>query len=113
MDAGEHDRWVAATSHLPHLLATALALSTPLECAPLAGPGFLSTSRLAAGSTGMKLEILATNRQPVLDALACFQKYLDSISNALEQYDLERLHQLLAAGAERRQAILEANDDRD
>lgn len=110
LEADQHDRWVAATSHLPHLLATALVLSTPLESASLAGSGFRSTSRLAAGSAHMKTDIFATNRQAVLDALAHCRSQLDTLAEALEQNDLESLYRLLASGAERRQALLGENN---
>jgi len=106
MGAAEHDRWVAATSHLPHLLATALALSTPPESAPLAGPGFRSTSRLAAGSAEMKIDILATNGPSVLEALARYRQQIDTLEDYLRRGDLEALQHLLALGAERRQAFL-------
>jgi prephenate dehydrogenase len=111
LEADEHDRRVASTSHLPHLLATALTLSTPLNSASLAGPGFLSTSRLAAGSATMKTDIFATNRQSILAALASFQLELDQLSEALQREDIEKLHQLLALGAEKRQAILIASEN--
>jgi prephenate dehydrogenase len=44
IDPAIHDQWAAATSHLPYLLASALALATPFEAAPLVGPGFHSSS---------------------------------------------------------------------
>jgi prephenate dehydrogenase len=106
LDAEEHDRWVAATSHLPHLLATALVLSTPFESSALTGPGFRSTSRLAAGSTEMKIDIFATNGLAVLEALTRFRGQLDNLEDCLRHGDLETLQQHLALGAEHRRAIL-------
>ena len=106
LEAAEHDRWVAATSHLPHLLATALVLSTPFECAPLAGPGFRSTSRLAAGSAEMKIDIFATNRSAILEALTRFRGQLDTLEDYLRQDDLEAMQRSLALGAVRRQVFL-------
>jgi prephenate dehydrogenase len=110
MEADQHDRWLAATSHLPHLLATALALSTPLECAPLAGPGFRSTSRLAAGSAEMKSDIFATNREAVLEALRRYTQQLDILSTIIAQGDLQGMQRMLALGAECRQTLLEGSD---
>ncbi len=43
MTAEEHDRILASTSHLPFLISSALAHSTPQEFASLIGPGFRST----------------------------------------------------------------------
>jgi prephenate dehydrogenase len=110
LQAEEHDRCAAITSHLPHLLATALALSTTDECAPLIGTGFRSTSRLAAGSAQMKTEIFATNKQAVLDALESFQYQLDTLSTTISQGNLQELHHMLVLGAERRKALLAEND---
>lgn len=106
LKAEEHDQWVAFTSHLPHLLATALVLSTPSACAPLAGPGFRSSSRLAAGSAEMRVDIYATNGPAVLEALACYREQLDTLEDLVRRGDLEGLRSLLALGAERRQAFL-------
>jgi prephenate dehydrogenase len=106
IEAAQHDRWVAATSHLPHLLATALALSTPGEAAPLAGPGFRSASRLAAGSAEMKTDIFSTNTPAVLAALQRFRQQMDIIEDTLQHSDFDRLQDLLALGAERRQELL-------
>ncbi|MCJ7700161.1 MAG: prephenate dehydrogenase/arogenate dehydrogenase family protein, partial [Anaerolineales bacterium] len=61
-----HDSWVAATSHLPYLLSSALSLATPPEAAQLVGPGFRSTSRLAGSPSTIMLPILETNREQVL-----------------------------------------------
>lgn len=109
LTAEQHDQWTAFTSHVPHLLATALALNTPLECAPLVGPGFRSSSRLAGGSADMRLDIYATNLSPVLVALDSYRVQLNALEDLLRQGDLEGLRALLALGTERRQAFLEGS----
>jgi prephenate dehydrogenase len=80
MGAEEHDRRVAATSHVPFLLASALARATPAEAAALVGPGFRSASRLAGSSAGMMVDILATNTDNVLAALR-------SVRSVIEEYE--------------------------
>jgi len=55
IDAADHDRILAAISHLPFLISSALALATPLDIASYIGPGFKSTSRLAGTSSSMML----------------------------------------------------------
>jgi prephenate dehydrogenase len=110
IDAGAHDRWVAATSHLPYLLASALSASTPPECAPLVGPGFRSTSRLASTSPEVMLDILITNRSNLLEALSRFQARLDGLERWLESGDWPELLLALTDGAARREAILAAAD---
>ena len=108
LDALEHDRWVAATSHLPYLLSSALAACTPLEAAPMAGPGFRSTARLAAQPPALMLDILATNRQNVLGALRRLRNRLDLVDQLLEDEDYPALEGLLAEGMTRRDQILAA-----
>jgi len=58
MTAEEHDRILASTSHLPFLVASTLSRSTPRDFAPLIGPGFRSTSRLAGTPSHMMMGIL-------------------------------------------------------
>jgi prephenate dehydrogenase len=110
LGAEQHDQWVAATSHVPHLLATALALSIPREWAAMAGPGFRSTSRLAAGSAEMKTDIFATNRRAILDAVAHYCQILNTLTTLLEADDFVSLNQLFDQGAKCRKVILDGNN---
>ena len=84
IDAPTHDRWAAAISHLPYLVSSALAASTPIEAAPLIGPGFQSTSRLAGSDITMMVDILTTNRHQVLEALTRYRNTLEEIELALK-----------------------------
>lgn len=99
LDAETHDRWTAATSHAPYLLANALAAATPADSAPLVGPGFRSTTRLAAASPRMMLDILVTNQGKILEALRSFRLSLDALESLLAQGDWETLESLLADGS--------------
>jgi prephenate dehydrogenase len=98
IDAETHDRWVAATSHLPYLLANSLAAATPLDAVPLVGPGFRSTARLAPSSLTMMVDILATNRQNIQESLQRFRQRLDTIEQSLEAGDLDTMRLQLAQG---------------
>lgn len=106
LDAETHDRWVAATSHLPFLLANALAAGTPLEAAPLIGPGFRSTARLAPTPLSMMLDVLMTNRECLLLEVHRYQQCLSALETALSAGDRSDLQQLLKAGADRYHALL-------
>ena len=108
IDPATHDRWVSATSHLPYLLANILAGVTPLEAAPLIGPGFRSTSRLASSSLTMILDILRTNRPLVLEAVRRFRDHLEVVENSLNEGDFAALSDLLAEAARRHQSLLQA-----
>lgn len=95
LDADEHDRILAATSHLPFLLSSALALSTSQEIASFVGPGFKSTSRLAGTSSSMMLGVLQSNRENVLHALHALQGQLAEIESSLSSNDFSKLESLL------------------
>ncbi|HLE15166.1 MAG TPA: prephenate dehydrogenase/arogenate dehydrogenase family protein, partial [Anaerolineales bacterium] len=110
LDAQTHDRWVAATSHLPYLLANALAFSTPGEAAPLAGPGYRSTTRLAQTSPGMMLDVLMTNRENLLDASGRFRAHLDLLDELLQRGDFEALLAYLRRGTDRQHEIVETSE---
>lgn len=99
LDAATHDRWTAATSHLPYLLANALAAATPVEAAPLVGPGFRSTTRLAKSSVPMMLDILATNSDYILEALQQYKARFTLLEEKLKDGCLADLERLLQAGA--------------
>jgi prephenate dehydrogenase len=94
----EHDRWVAATSHLPYLVSNALASCTPPEAAAMAGPGFRSSTRLAAQPPALMMDILATNRANVLGTLRRLHTRLDLFEQLLENGDDAELERLLAEG---------------
>ena len=97
VDAATHDAGLGATSHLPYLLCSALALATPLELAPFIGSGFRSTARLAATPQSMMFGVLQSNRENVLAAIERFQTQLAIISSALADEDYEALSFLLNA----------------
>ncbi len=111
LDPLTHDRWVAAVSHLPYLVSLALTLATPAEAAVLLGPGFRSTSRLAASSPRMMGDILSTNREAVLAALAGFEQRLAALRAALQAGDEPALEALLAQGPARRAALLRVAEE--
>lgn len=97
LDALEHDRILASTSHLPFLLSTALALATPQNIVSFVGPGFKSVSRLAGTPSSMMLGVLQSNRENVLTALSGLQNQLTEIKTALANEDYLRLEALLSA----------------
>lgn len=99
IDADTHDRWTACTSHLPYLLASALAGVTPIVAAPLVGPGFRSTSRLAGTPSGVMLDILMTNKEFVLQALRSFRERLDRMENQMRAGDWMGLEEELDRAA--------------
>ena len=106
VDPVDHDRWVAATSHLPYLLANALAYCTPLESKQLVGPGFRSMARLAPSSRRMMLDILITNQGNITASLTTLCTHLEQLRSALAVGDFELVQSLLAYGAQKYDEII-------
>ncbi|MBP8951943.1 MAG: prephenate dehydrogenase/arogenate dehydrogenase family protein [Armatimonadetes bacterium] len=110
-DADQHDRLLAATSHLPHLIASALAeclSGIAPRCGDLklfSGSGLRDTTRVAAGSPDLWRDILLENADNVLAALEPFQRDLAVYAQALEAGDVELLTRLLERGAEFRKGL--------
>ncbi len=100
VDPLTHDAALAATSHLPYLICSALALATPLDVAVFVGTGYRSTARLAATPQSMMLGVLQSNRENVLAAIDRFQTELSVIASALTDEDYEALSFLLAKAQE-------------
>src|SRR5262249_29527619 len=69
MDPREHDQALAFTSHLPHLVASALAGILPEDLVDLTATGFRDTTRIAAGDPNLWTAIFLQNREAVRAAL--------------------------------------------
>lgn len=106
LNAIDHDRILASTSHLPFLISSALANTTPQEVAPYVGPGFQSTSRLAGTSSSMMLGVLQSNRENVLNALHGMQDQLAEIESALSSGDFVKLESLLGEAQAKYQSFI-------
>ena len=97
MEAERHDRVVAAISHLPYLLSTALVATVANEGKndeavwELAAGGFRDMSRLAGSDVRMMGDILSTNTQAVATLLAMFRMQLAQIEAMLISRDDQRL----------------------
>ena len=105
MSPEEHDRALALTSHLPHLLAAALAAIVPPELYDLTATGFRDTTRVAAGDPSIWTGIFAQNRAAVGDALDQLCQRLDRFRTALEARDTTALDNLLAQAKKVRDAL--------
>jgi prephenate dehydrogenase len=86
MPPGEHDRWVALVSHVPHLVASAMAAQcadAPAGALALAGPGLRDVTRIAAADTGLWTEILAANAGQAHDIVRAVISQLSTAADAL------------------------------
>lgn len=97
MDAERHDHVVAAISHLPYLLSSALVAAVNREGErdeavwQLAAGGFRDMSRLAASDVKMMGDILSTNTQAVATMLAMFRMQLAQLEAMLISHDDQQL----------------------
>lgn len=96
MSVERHDEVLAATSHLPHLLAFSLVdtLSRESENREIfryAAGGFRDFSRIAASDPTMWHDIFLTNQKSILEVLRHFQSDLAVLEKAIEQGDGDHL----------------------
>jgi len=106
MNAEEHDRALAFTSHLPFLISSALALTVPQENAKLIGSGFRSTARLAETPGSMMLGVMQSNRENILNALHHYQRELSILESALMAKDESALASTLSSAQSRYQDMI-------
>jgi prephenate dehydrogenase len=105
MGPDEHDRALAITSHLPHLLASALAGILPPELHDLAATGFRDTTRVAAGDPSLWTGIFLQNRAALVEAMGTLQDQLIEFKAALLAGDESAIDALLAEGKKGRDAL--------
>lgn len=92
MEAALHDKLVSRASHLPHLMACALAAQVldprqDKRQAALCASGFRDTTRVAAGSPEMWRDIALANRRNLVRDLAQFEKRLAALRRCLDRGD--------------------------
>ncbi|KAA5542078.1 prephenate dehydrogenase/arogenate dehydrogenase family protein [Roseiconus nitratireducens] len=106
MTPEEHDRRLAAVSHLPHLMASLLAGSTEPESLPLVGSGWKDMTRVASGDPAMWTAICDHNRDAILDQIDQFRGALDRLRALVAAEETGELRQWLeAAKARKDQAV--------
>jgi prephenate dehydrogenase len=104
----EHDRAVARTSHLPHLLAVLtagqLAEAQP-EHLSLSGQGVRDVTRIAGGDPEMWGQIIRANRSAVTEILRDVQVDLARLLGVLDAADGDSLGEILRRGVSGTRAI--------
>ena len=105
MSPEEHDRALAMTSHLPHLVASALAGLLPADWRDLTATGFRDTTRIAAGDPNVWTPIFQHNRSALLMALEQFEERIHAFRQALTTNDSAAIDQLIAQGKKVRDAL--------
>ncbi len=99
MPPAEHDKVIARTSHLPHVVASILVASVlgeSEEAGEFCGSGFRDTTRIAGGSEDIWHDIVKSNSAAVLDELNEFAGILDKVKRLVEDGDFESVREFLA-----------------
>ena len=113
MSPEQHDAMLASTSHLPHMVAAALARSVadgdPAGKADFCGTGFKSTTRVASGSADMWVDIIDTNRSALEAELGRFHEELQGLIEILRGGNGDDIRAWLEEAANDRNQILKLN----
>lgn len=109
LTAPQHDRLVSRSSHLPHVVAAALAKlvldpGAPVEQALLCATGFRDVTRIAASPAEMWRDIALANARNLSQALAEFVQELDRFSQALTRGDAGAVEEFFQTARQRRTA---------
>ncbi len=116
MDAGHHDKVLAVTSHLPHLIAytivgTAFGLeeSERAEVMKFSAGGFRDFTRIAGSDPVMWRDVFLNNRESVLEMLQRFSEDLTVLQRAIRWGEGETLEKLFQRTREIRRGVVDAH----
>jgi cyclohexadieny/prephenate dehydrogenase len=118
MDARHHDRVLAVTSHLPHLIAynivgTAADLEevTEGEVMKYAAGGFRDFTRIAASDPVMWRDVFLLNKDAVLEVLGRFTEDLQALSRQIRWGEGDKLEALFTRTREIRRGVIAAGQE--
>jgi prephenate dehydrogenase len=111
MAPDEHDEILARASHLPQVVASALAAALSGErvgehvAAAYGAGGLRDTTRIAASSAEMWRDIVLTNREAILGALGLFRGAMDEFERAIRAGDAARFEEIFNRGRAMREGL--------
>jgi cyclohexadieny/prephenate dehydrogenase len=115
MGADHHDKVLAITSHLPHLIAytivgTAVDLEDDIksEVVKFSASGFRDFTRIAASDPTMWRDIFLNNREAVLEMLQRLSEDLFSLQRAIRRGEGDYLHERFTRARAIRRSVIEA-----
>ena len=118
MDVKYHDKVVAITSHLPHLIAytivgTAIDLESDLkdDVIRFSASGFRDFTRIAASDPTMWRDVFLNNDEAVLEMLQRFSEDLSYLQRAIRWHEGDKLFDLFTRTRDIRKSIIEAGQD--
>ncbi len=126
MDAAHHDRVLAITSHLPHLIAYTIVATaadlegqleakradddvvTTAEVIKYSAGGFRDFTRIAGSNPVMWRDVFLSNKEAVLEMLGRFNEDLTALQRAIRWDDGAQLEQLFTRTRAIRRGVVEA-----
>jgi prephenate dehydrogenase len=108
MDAAVHDRLMATISHLPHVVAYALAgaIGGAPELAGFTGGGYADTTRIASTPPRMWIDVFLENRAPLLDLIDHYANHLAALRRAIDAGDAAEIERILSTARAARAGVL-------
>ena len=118
MDAEYHDRVLAITSHIPHLVAfsivgtvTELEDQLKTEVIKYSAGGFRDFTRIAASDPVMWRDVFLYNSEAVLEMLGRFIEDLTALQKSIRWQDGDSLEKLFTKTREIRKGIISEEQD--
>ena len=118
MDAEHHDKVLAITSHIPHLIAYTIVGTasdmedvTRSEVIKYSAGGFRDFTRIAASDPVMWRDVFLNNRDAVLEMLGRFTEDLTALQRAIRAGDGDTLHDLFSRTRDIRRSIIDEGQD--
>jgi len=106
-----HDKVLAATSHLPHMLAYALVhhlshLNDHEEIFRYASGGFRDFTRIASSDPVMWRDVCLSNGDALLEFIEGYKLELDMVSSAIKANDADKLLELFGKAKSERDSLI-------
>ncbi|WDR01461.1 prephenate/arogenate dehydrogenase family protein [Devosia algicola] len=118
MDPAHHDRVLAITSHIPHLVAynivgtvADLEADTQSEVIKFSASGFRDFTRIAASDPVMWRDVFLTNREAVLEMLGRFSEDLSVLQRAVRSGDGAALEAMFTRTRAIRRSVIDAGQE--
>ena len=119
MNPDYHDKILAITSHLPHLIAyTIVGTATDLEdqtkhdVVRFSATGFRDFTRIASSDPIMWRDVFLNNKEAVLEMLQRFSEDLTYLQRAIRWSEADKLEDLFTKTREIRRSIIKEGQDK-
>ena len=118
LEVGQHDSVLAATSHLPHVIAYAmvdtLSKTTYVEeIFHYAAGGFRDLSRTASSDPTMWRDICLENKDAILEMVDAYQQTLNRIREIMKVDDAEALFEIFSSAKKIRDSHVDSRQSQD